>query len=66
MDNLVTLYHGGSIESSDDEDTSYDLATRAGTQVDSAPILDQVVMWTLNICFQSQRIKTVIALILAI
>jgi hypothetical protein len=34
--------------------------------VDSAPILDQVVMWTLNICFQSQRIKTVIALILAI
>ena len=28
------------IKSSDDEDTSYDLATRAGTQVEAAPILD--------------------------
>jgi len=35
------------IESSDDEDTSYDLATRAGTQVEVAPILNQVVMSTL-------------------
>ncbi|XP_066323227.1 uncharacterized protein, partial [Miscanthus floridulus] len=30
------------IESSDDEYTSYDLATRAGTQVEAAPILDRV------------------------
>ena len=28
------------IESSDDEDTSYDLAMRVGTQVEAAPILD--------------------------
>ena len=32
------------IESSDDEDTSYDLATRAETQVEAAPKLDRVVM----------------------
>lgn len=31
------------IESSDDEDTSYDLATREGTLVKAAPILDRVV-----------------------
>ena len=35
------------IESSDDEDTPYDLAARAGTQVEVAPILDRVVMLTL-------------------
>ena len=35
------------IESSDDEDTSYDLAMRVGTQVEAAPILDRVVMSTL-------------------
>ena len=35
------------IESSDDEDTSYDLATRAGMQMEAAPILDRVVMSTL-------------------
>ena len=32
------------ITSSDDEQTSYDLATRVGTQVECAPILDQVVI----------------------
>ena len=31
------------IESSDDEDTSYDLATRQGTCVEAAPVLDRVV-----------------------
>ena len=36
------------IESSDDEDTSYDLATRAGMQMEAAPILDRVVMSTLS------------------
>jgi len=33
----------GDIQSSDDEDTSHDLATRAGTLVEAAPILDRVV-----------------------
>jgi len=33
----------GDIQSSDDEDTSYDLATRSGTLVEAAPILDRVV-----------------------
>ena len=42
----------GDIQSSDDEDTSYDLATRSGTLVEAAPILDRVV-----------RIKTVNVLI---
>jgi hypothetical protein len=32
------------IESIDDEATAYDEATRVGTQVDSAPILDRVVI----------------------
>ncbi|XP_066311255.1 uncharacterized protein [Miscanthus floridulus] len=36
------------IESSDDEHLSYDLATRAGTQVEAASILDRVVMSTLT------------------
>ena len=36
------------IESSDDEQTSYDLATRAGTQVEPEPILDRVVMSTIT------------------
>ena len=36
------------IESSDDEYTSYDLATRVGTRVEAAPILDRVVMSTLT------------------
>jgi hypothetical protein len=40
------------IESSDDEQTSYDLATRAGTQVESAPILDRVVMSTITPSFE--------------
>ena len=31
------------LESSDDEDTSYDLATRQGTLVEAAPVLDRVV-----------------------
>jgi len=35
------------IEASD-EQTSYDLATRAGTQVEPAPILDRVVMSTIT------------------
>jgi len=35
------------IKSSDDEDTSYDLAMRVGTQVEAAPILDLVVISTL-------------------
>ena len=35
------------IESSDDEDTSYDLATRAGTQMEATLILDRVIMSTL-------------------
>lgn len=34
------------IESSEDEDTAYDQATRAGTQVEIAPILDRVVLTT--------------------
>ena len=42
----------GDIQSSDDEDTSYDLATRSGTLVEATPILDRVV-----------RIKTVNVLI---
>ena len=36
------------IESSDDGQTSYDLATRAGTQVEPTPILDRVVMSTIT------------------
>ena len=40
------------IESSDDEQTSYDLATRAGTQVEPAPILDRVVMSTITPSFK--------------
>lgn len=32
----------GDIQSLDDEDTSYDLATRSGTLVEAAPILDRV------------------------
>ena len=32
------------IESSDDEDTSYDLTMRQGMQMEFAPILDRVVM----------------------
>ena len=31
------------IESSDDEDTTYDRSTRAGRQVEAGPILDRVV-----------------------
>lgn len=31
------------IQSSEDEDTAYDIATRAGTVVEAAPILDRVV-----------------------
>ena len=31
------------IESSDDEDTTYDQSTRAGRQVEAGPILDRVV-----------------------
>ena len=31
------------LDSSDDEDTSYDLTTRQGTLVEAAPVLDQVV-----------------------
>jgi hypothetical protein len=31
------------IQSSDDEDTSYDLATGEGTVVEAAPILDRVI-----------------------
>ena len=31
------------LDSSDDEDTSYDLATRQGTCVEAAPVLDRVV-----------------------
>ena len=42
----------GDIQSSDDEDTLYDLATRSGTLVEATPILDRVV-----------RIKTVNVLI---
>ena len=33
----------GDIQSSEDEDTSYDLATKGGTVVEAAPILDRVV-----------------------
>ena len=40
------------IESSDDEQMSYDLATRAGTQVEPAPILDRVVMSTITPSFK--------------
>ena len=40
------------IESSDDEQTSYDLATRAGTQVEPAPIVDRVVMSTITPSFK--------------
>jgi hypothetical protein len=35
------------IQSSDDEDTSYDLVIREGTVVEAAPTLDQVV-WSPN------------------
>jgi hypothetical protein len=35
------------IRSSDDEDTSYDLATQEGMVVEAAPILDRVV-WSPN------------------
>jgi hypothetical protein len=35
------------IQSSDDEDTSYDLATREGTVVEATPILDRMV-WSPN------------------
>jgi hypothetical protein len=38
------------IQSSDNEDTLYDLATREGTVVEAAPILDQVV-WSPKITF---------------
>jgi hypothetical protein len=40
------------LESSDDEDTSYDLVTRHGTHVEAAPILDRVVLILLyfNFC----------------
>jgi hypothetical protein len=31
------------IRSSEDEDTAYDRATRGGTQVEAAPVLDRVV-----------------------
>jgi hypothetical protein len=41
------------IETSDDEETSYDLATREGTQVESAPILDRVVMSAITPSFES-------------
>jgi hypothetical protein len=34
------------IDSSDDEETEYDLSTRLGTQVEAAPILDRVVSFT--------------------
>ena len=34
------------IDSSDDEETEYDLTTRLGTQVEAAPILDRVVSFT--------------------
>jgi hypothetical protein len=40
------------IETSDDEQTSYDLATREGTQVESAPILDRVVMLAITPSFK--------------
>ena len=30
-------------ESSDDEDTAFDIATRHGSQIEAAPILDRVV-----------------------
>jgi len=40
------------IESSDDGQTSYDLTTRAGTQVELAPILDRVVMSTITPSFK--------------
>ena len=40
------------IESSDDGQMSYDLATRAGTQVEPAPILDRVVMSTITPSFK--------------
>ena len=40
----------GDIQSLDDEDTSYDLATRSGTLVEAAPILDRVVcIKTINV-----------------
>ena len=42
-----TQAYYANIESSDDEDTLYDLVTRAGTQVEAALIFDQVVMSTL-------------------
>jgi len=40
------------IESSSGEQTSYDLATRAGTQVEPTPILDRVVMSTITPSFK--------------
>jgi len=40
------------IESSDDGQMSYDLATRAETQVEHAPILNRVVMSTITQSFK--------------
>jgi hypothetical protein len=34
------------IDSSDNEETEYDLSTRLGTQVEAAPILDRVVSFS--------------------
>ena len=41
------------MESTDDEVTTYDKATRLGTQVEAAPILDRVVICNIFILFPS-------------
>ena len=43
----------GDMESTDDEVTTYDEATRLGTQVEAAPILDRVVICNIFILFPS-------------
>ena len=41
------------IESSDDEDTTYDQSTHAGRQVEAGPILDRVVSQSPYFCMLS-------------